>query len=669
MEYYNNILAVESAWLVDQGIISKENYHKLALRGDIEVIRRGCRNTPALVNYENMPTRFKAQVKAKVKDPHRAAMTNMVEDRIEDNAELAAYFDSYELSDGRNLPRERRREYYANAIILDAADRLIKYRNGKRRAMGARGARFWNEIADFIQDLDRKRWPHALPANPRSLERKFKCYKAEGPESLIHRTYIHSHRNAAKIKDEAQQNILMTMISDPRNYDNEQVVRAYNVVAEQMEWKKITAGTVAVWRDKTDDILFARRKGGTAFRNEKTMQVKRRAPEYPLYFWTLDGWNVELLYQETSNGRTVYHKRPTVVVVLDACIKFPIGYAVGTHENPELINEALRDAARTTERIFGKMYRTHQIQSDRYAIKKMTPSYEAMAKISTPTRAHNAKAKIIEPWFNYLNKKYCQFAGNWSGFGVTSRKENQPNPDYLNKVKKNFPDYAGVVAQIADIIEKERAELMERYINLFNEMPEDKKIELPREQYLLQFGSTTGYNNLMRGNGLTVTIGGVKRSFDSFDFNFRKYSSTKWEIRYDPENLDNVLAVNDDETLRFMLEAKYVQPMALVERSEKDAEELARVREFNREYEKKVTNKLGELSGAIYELATSRSLDEETLSKLMITDSNGQHKNRRSETIELPGTDVFEKSTEKLERISSLPLPETGDVFDIYDEY
>lgn len=53
----------------------------------------------------------------------------------------------------------------------------------------------------------------------------------------------------------------------------------------------------------------------------------------------------------------------------------------------------------------------------------------------------------------------------------------------------------------------------------------------------------------------------------------------------------------------------------------------------------------------------------------MITDSNGQHKNRRSETIELPGTDVFEKSTEKLERISSLPLPETGDVFDIYDEY
>ncbi len=669
MEYYNNILAVKANWLIDEGIMTDTVYRHLVVRKDIEVIRRGCRNTPALVNFENMPTRFKSMVKAKIKDPHRAAMVNMVEERIEDDAEKAGYFDGYELSDGRNLPRERRREYYANAIVLDAIGRLISFRNGKRHALGNRSARFWDEIADYTQELDRQRWPHALPANPRSLERKYKSYREGGLESLVHRTYIESNRNAAKIRDNVQRNVLMTMISDPRNFDNEQISRAYNTVAEQMEWKKITGGTVGVWRDKTDDILFARRRGSTAFRNEKTMQVKRRAPEYPLYFWTLDGWDVELLYQENNNGRTVYHKRPTVVVVLDACIKFPIGYAVGTHETPELINEALRDAARTTEKIFGKIYRAHQVQSDRYAIKKMAASYETIADKFTPARAHNAKAKIIEPWFKYLNKKYCQFAGNWSGFGVTSRKENQPNPDYLNKVRKNFPDYAGVVAQVSNIIGKERDELMERYVNLFSEMPVDKKIEMPREQYLLQFGSTTGFNNLLRGNGLTVTIGGVKRSFDSFDHNFRRYASTKWEVRYDPGNLDNVLAVNGDETLRFMLEAKYVQPMALVERGERDAEELNRIREFNREYEDSVTNRLGEIAGTMNELATSRSLDEDTLSKLMITDSVGQHKNRRSEARELPESDVFGESREKVERISSAPLPETGDVFDIYDEY
>jgi len=40
--------------------------------------------------------------------------------------------------------------------------------------------------------------------------------------------------------------------------------------------------------------------------------------------------------------KTTYTNRKTAVIVLDACKKYPIGYAIGDHESPALIRWALR---------------------------------------------------------------------------------------------------------------------------------------------------------------------------------------------------------------------------------------------------------------------------------------------------------------------------------------
>jgi hypothetical protein len=60
--------------------------------------------------------------------------------------------------------------------------------------------------------------------------------------------------------------------------------------------------------------------------------------------------------------------------------------------------------------------------------------YSAIANKVTPARVGNAKAKVIEPYFKRLNKNYCQLLPNWSGFGVTAKKESQPNAEFLNKI-------------------------------------------------------------------------------------------------------------------------------------------------------------------------------------------------------------------------------------------
>jgi len=654
MEYYNNILTVKAGWLIDEGIMLEHQYKYLAKTNQVNVIRRASRNTPALVSYDSIPERFKIKIKEVLKaDPYEVARVNEIEVRIRHNEAHAKFFEEdFVLSDGRNLPKETRTEYYANAIILDAIHRMISEKKASLRARGHRMTRKWDHIAKGVQDLDRTKYPHDLPANPRSLEKKYNKYFKSGLISLIHKNFMNA--NAAKLDDDIKVSYLTELLAAPNNLDNSQIARLYNMIAGQMGWRKITTAAVGVWRDKLDTTIYAGRRGSVAFSNTKAMQVKRSAPTTPMTYWTLDGWDVELLYQKSEGGQTTYHHRPTVVIVLDACMKYPIGYAKGTHETPELTKAALRNAARHTQELFGKMYRVNQIQSDRYAIKTLSPIYGVVADKVTPARAKNAKAKIIEPYFNTsVNKKYCQLLPNWSGFGITSDRDKQPNTEYLNKYKTSFPDFDGVCRQIDMIIEREREEKRERFVELWNSMDESRKIELSHESYLLNFGDTTGRTILLQSSGLHPTILGQRRDYDCFDISFREHASTKWRVMYDPDDLTKVLAINEDETLRYVLEEKYVQPMALADRKDGDSDQLQRIRNFNKELEKTVIERRSKSAEIVRDhLAETPTIEDKTLKRLLITDSKGQHKNV--------------KNRARLQQHAVDAAEETGSVFDRY---
>lgn len=656
MQYYNNILCVEASWLIDEGIISESNYKKLVSRRLINVVRRGCRNTPALVAFDSLPERFKSQVLVRVSNPHNAARIGQLESRIEDIVEISQFFENYKLSDGRYLKAELQREYYANAIILNGIHKLIIDKRAKRRALGHTSKRAWVEICEAVIELDRTKYPHSLPANPRRLEDKFKRYMNEGNISLIHKNF--TNKNAAKVDNSVKESLISELLADPRHLDNEQIRALYNMVAEKMGWKKITASAVAVWRNKLDLVTTPGRRGITEFMNTKAMQVKRSKPTAPLYYWTMDGWDVELLYQESTIDKlghsvTTYHNRLNVVIVLDPCVNYPVGYAIGTHETPDLIKIALRNAVKHVKELFGEMYRTHQLQTDHYAIKTMSPLYEAISEKYTPARIRNAKAKVIEPYFKRINKKYCQLMPNWSGYGVTANKENQPNTEFLNKFRHNFPTRVECETQIDRIIALERADKITRYRELWDKMPVENRLELSFEQYLYWFGAETGHKNTLSGTGLMLKIDGKARNYECFDTNFRNYGSEEWIVKYDPDADDKVLAVNKDGTLRFMLEKVYVQPMALKDRAPGDYEQLARIRKFNEKLVEDIIDYKTNTGEVVNELFASTPELNDTLTKLILVDSRGQHKDNRNSQRELAAkadkvTARIEKKAKKL---------------------
>lgn len=653
MEYYNDKLCITHAELTD-GLVSKSLIDKWQSTGKVERVRRGCNGTPALFAVDSLPIKYKTEVYRRFPDMKAQAESKPFIESIEPDGAALNFYETYPLGDGKFLPTEKQTEYANNAAILNAFRVVLERSNSQRTRQSHKRinkTEFWRKAAQALPRIADK-FPHSLPENPRRLQEKFNQYLREGYAALI--TGKYGTRNAAKIDNDVKESLLVRLISDARNLDNAQIARLYNMVAELQGWDTITPSAVGVWRNKFDLVTAGGRLGETRFRNQKSMQVKRSRPTLPLLYWTMDGWTAELLYQKTEerNGRTVttYTNRLTLVLVLDPCLNYPIGFAIGERETPELIKAALRNAANHTAELFGRRYRVNQLQSDNYGRGNLTPIYKVMGDKYTPARAHNAKAKVIEPFFGYFNKKYCQLCVNWSGFGITSNKNLQPNSEFLNKNRHSFPTDDECRQQLTAFVEHERAEKREQYVKLFAELPEERRLPLSDEQYLLTFGAETGYQNAIEGTGLRPTIGGIKRDYDCFNPKFREYAHVRWAVKYDPDNLDHVLAVNEDGSLRFMLERKHVQPMALADRREGDAEQLARVHGFNRQLEEGITERLALANSKVEQLFNDNpQLDVAT--RLLLCDSRGQNKNhkqtRRLQSHEIEDVEVIEVATVK----------------------
>ena len=648
MEIYNGELCATYGDLA--GILTVSAIQHRVQRDASVQARKACPGKPALFFLHKLPLKSQTEVYRRYPDLKAQAESKPFIESIEPDGAALNFYETYPLGDGKFLPTEKQTEYANNAAVLNAFRLVLERSDSQHRKQSKRcisKAEFWRKAAQALPRIA-DTFPHTLPENPRRLQEKFNQYVREGYGALI--TGKYGTRNAAKIDDDTKESLLIRLISDARNLDNAQIARIYNVVAETQGWKTITGAAVGVWREKHDLVTAGGRLGATRFRNQKSMQVKRTRPELPLLYCTIDGWVAELLYQKVNerNGTITYTNRLTIVLVLDPCINYPIGYAIGERETPELIKAALRNAANHTAELFGRRYRFNQLQSDNYGRGNLAPVYQIMGEKYTPARAHNAKSKVIEPFFNQFNRKYCQLCKNWSGFGITSNKDLQPNSEFLNKHRHDFPTEEGCRQQLVAFIERERAEKRAEYVKLFAKLPEERRLPLSDEQYLLTFGADTGYRNALEGVGLRPTIGGIKRDYDCFDPKFREYAHVRWAVKYDPDNLDHVLAVNEDGSLRFMLERKHVQPMALADRREGDAEQLARVQEFNKQLENGITERLALASNKVEQLFNDNP-QLGVAARLLLCDSRGQNKNhkqtRRLQAHEIEDIEAIEIAT------------------------
>ncbi len=674
MEIINGTLCISHAELTGR-IITTANLKALVRKGQVKQVVKGGNGRQAWYAVDSFALKWRTEVYKRYPDAKEQAESREFMDTVEPDGAAFDFFQSYTLSDGRHLPEDKVLEYASNAAIMNAFRACWDAHVSKRQRSGKRttlAKEFWTRAAAALPRLADS-FPHSLPGSPRRLSMKCAEYVREGYACFISGRFLNG--NAGKVLTDEQVGYLATLISNPNNVQDTVVAKAYNAKARLLGWKEITAAAVGVWREKLQLEAAAGRLGVTNFRNHKTMQVKRSRPTAPFLMCSLDGWTVELLYQKTRTDKkghnvTTYTNRLTIVVVLDPCVDYPMGYAVGDHECPELIKAALRNAAVHSRELTGQMLRYNQVQSDRYAISCMKDLYAILGDKVIPAQAHNAKAKPVEPYFNHLNTTYCQLCANWGGYGVTTNPKRQPNSEALNRRRHSFPDEAGVRAQIDEMMRLERKQKIGKLMEKLANLKPEHTLPMSREMYLLNFGAETGFKNVLEGCGLRPTILGVKRDYDCFDLTFRDHASERWTVRYDPDDLHDVLAVSEDGTHRYMLEEKYVQPMALADRKPGDAEQLQRVRDYNVALEAETGRRLAHhYEGAKRTIERTRELPIYGTpalgacleDKLMLTDSRGQHKDNRSRK-RLAAADIEALEVETVE----IPVTRQGDAVEAY---
>lgn len=669
IEVINNRVCVGAQEL--DGIIGRTTLKTLTYREQVDTARRGCRNTPAAYYVDSLPLKYRTEVYKRFPDLNAQAEARPLIETIEPDGAAYNYFTAYQFADGSYLTNDKIREYGNNASILAAFGMWIDRSNSARLKTSHRSlplGEFWGRAAAALDRIN-DNYPNTLPRNARRLQHKFNEFKKQGYEALISGKYKNS--NASKVDTDEKKAIIVTLCSDPRLLSDEFICMVYNKAAEQKGWEKITVGTVAKHRTENTLLVDSCRNGHNKTSNTRAMQVARRRPSAALYMISLDGWDCELYYQKrNAKGVTTYNNRKVLELVIDPCCDFILGYAIGDSETSELIIEALRDAANTTKLLFGSRFRVHQVQSDHFSFSTVKEYYAAIGDKVVPAQVGNAKSKPVEPFNAYLNDTYCKMFSNWSGHGVKAK--NNPNPEHLNQIKKSFPSEEEVIEQIKSIVAADRNKKLEEYKQFFAAIPEDRKLPFPEEHFLLTFGKTTGYTNVLEGQGVRPRIEGRKMQYDSFDLNFRKIAAyNKWEIRYDSSDLSKVLAVSQDCKYRFLLEQKYVQPMALVERSEGDAAELHKIwghndnffNELALSYNNGLSLSKAAIAGALKALGSPEDTNE--YAKALITDSKGQHKTNRYDTNEDIVNSIEEEEPAKKARKASTRRKRSTEVIEL----
>ena len=631
MQRVNGVLCATKDELIASSIVSDSNLEKLVSRKVLQIVVRGCRGRQAQYAVDTLPEKYKAEVYKRFDIPPMDRVKSLLEQLIRPLPEAVSYYHSYRLADGRCLPSDKIAQYTAEAQILEAVSAYKQEHYSKRGKAGRRPmgkGELYGWLADMIQALPQEEYPHKLPKS--RLQEKHEAYQRDGYESLIHKGY--QNQNASKTGGDEQSALLMMLLASPNNLNNSQVARLYNETAKVRGWEKLTASAVGKIAKSKSLLIDAGRKGRTDYRLQVQTAIKRTKPTRAMSYWVHDGWTVELYYQHTTTDKkggtkTVYDCRLVVVVILDASCSYPIGYAIGERECPQLIAQALRSAAHHTEELFGVKCHPREIQYDHYQIGALTPLYKAMSNKLSPARAKNARAKIIEPYFSRLNKTYCQLQPNWSGYGITGKKGKGTNREVASDLRHQIPTRAEVEGQIHTIMSQERALKHEEYMSLFDGDITD--IQLDRSIYLEHWGETSGRYIGQSIYGLTPTIFGEVQYYESFEQGFKEQRHQRWQVYYDPSDLTSVLAVSEDGRYKYLLERKHLQPMAVEDQRPEDLQHLERVRTHQREIEDWVDGEWKRMMPLALEASKDNSVAQELLQRSITPFRRGEKKKMR----------------------------------------
>ena len=594
MEYYNDILCIKARDLIisednPNGILSLPNYKKKVRGEKIKVVRRACKETPALVEFDTMPTKYKDMILETHTDPRVEAATAPFIKRIVTDVKAQEYYIEYRYNVIESLPKAIAAKYVTEASIWNAlrliVDNMTMHR--KHSPQGTRGV--WDYAVSCIDSVRKyylESYGLKFPVNPIALKRRYKKYLAGGYEALVHSNYGNTNRNLIK-ENNTGELLLLTMLRKSGQHDMVDISKAYNLWAMSEGEEPITPRTALNFYENNRPRIDKQRLGDKAFNNLYEEVTRRKRPSAPLMLLNSDDNHLDAYFKASAivNGKkkkTDYY-RPKLYVVIDAYCDYPLGYAYGPQITKEVIREAFRNAMNHIKELTGGYCGFSQLVADRWGISPSSQTelqkfYESMA-VFTPPTLNNARSKYIERTFGVEWHKHLKLMSNYSGTGIASKTKF--SEEAIEAGRANFPKIDNAAEILAEFIEQQRNRpwkksgktRKELWLSDFTQKNVSAERSISDMTYLSLHGVQPEKSRRITNEGVELNIGKNEYVYDIPNEIYLKVVGRTAQIQYDPADMSRIL-VEDDRGARFIATANYAMPSTIDDFREGDKARL-----------------------------------------------------------------------------------------------
>lgn len=576
------------------GLISYEAYLQKAHRGTLRRERKACPGSKALINYELLPDAWKELIVEKYGNPYSTVKHESFIDFIVKDQDAERFYREYVYNENSSLSLERQKEYCINAEILNTVQIVIQNRKARCKALGGRASKVWENISAILNELDRKRFPHTLPTNQRSLQRVFKRYMDNGYMGLIHKNY--GNDNSEKINDNAKIWILTRWSNQVERCANiNQLFMEYNRIAPDRGWKQLedpASLKLFLNREDTQPLWWGHRYGELRAKEKYSYQHSTKLPTMRDSLWYSDGTKLNYFYLNAEGKVSTIN----VYEVMDAYSEVLLGYHIAEKEDYQTQYSAYKMAVQFAG------HKPYQLGFDNQGGHKKLENGSFLSKIAhlaIKTQPYNGKSKTIESAFNRFQSQYLKQDWFFTGQNITAKKlESKAQLEFINANKNNLPS----LKEIKDRYKQRRDEWnnslhhvtglprLEMYLNSKNEAcPKVEMWDMVEIFWILREQPV-----MYSAYGLTFQEKNEKYTYTVYNANglpdmdwHGKNIDKKFFIKFDPEDMGMVLLYEKDSAgeLRFVTEAKTKVEIARGKQEQTDFDRayLAGIKKINDE--------------------------------------------------------------------------------------
>lgn len=457
------------------------------------------------------------------------------------------------LPDGSHLPEEVATRYAKACAYL----RLIQ--DTTKATVRKWG---YTSMAEWMGEVQAHIAEHQvqLPKSYTALMAKVREYGQQGATCAVSAKWGNS--NARKIGTE-QSAWLVAEYAQPTKPCVAKVAVRYAAEAKAKGWPSLTDNAIYLhlMRPDVKPLWTMGRHGTEHWKSAFQHTMKLRGPAFRDALWCSDGTKLNYFYQ----GPTGMAAKLQVYIIMDVYSEAIVGYSFGATEDFRLQYRAAKMALKAAG------HRPLQWLYDNQGGHRKAESqdfYTRAAKLHFPAQPYNSKAKPVESLIGRLQKEVMSDRWFFTGMNIQSKRlDSRPNLEFIEAHRDRLPSLEQAMQAASEDVARWNSMAHPKTgvarMQMYQESHNPQAQPLSFLDMVELFWHTTQRPVTYRNTGLTLDIGSQRLVYEVYDAQgmpnvqfLRRWTSARFFVKYDPEDLSAVLLYTKDAAGRLRYVAK-----------------------------------------------------------------------------------------------------------------